>query len=95
MAHAYQHHHFRALPAAQSIGISPPTMYRKIKEWELEDSENPLYAKPFVYQPEIPLKDFRNQLFSAALKHHQKPYATLRALGVSQGFFYKVLREVR
>ncbi|OGQ66242.1 MAG: hypothetical protein A3F89_04875 [Deltaproteobacteria bacterium RIFCSPLOWO2_12_FULL_50_11] len=95
MTEAYRHHHFRALPTARDLGVSPPTLYRKIKMWRLNDPHNPLYEETFHYLPEINLKEFRSQLFRAALQYHKRPYKALRALGVSQGFFYKILKSLK
>jgi DNA-binding NtrC family response regulator/serine/threonine protein kinase len=93
ITHAYRHHKFKALPTAKALGISPPTVYRKIKEWHLADSNNPLYEDPFDYSPRQTLKEVRHKIFQDALDFHKRPYAALRALGVSQGFFYKVIKE--
>ncbi len=92
IAHAYRHHRYRAVPAARAIGISAPTLYKKIREWTLEDADNPLYKDPLHYDPSVPLKVFQKMVFLAARAYHKKPYTALRALGVSQGHFYRVIK---
>jgi Nif-specific regulatory protein len=92
ISHAYRHHQYRAIPTAQAVGLTPPTLYKKIREWKLEDPENPVFDEPFQYSTEIGLEEFRAKTFKAALEHHKRPYAALRALGVSQGYFYKIIK---
>jgi len=93
LAQAYRHHQFKAIPTAKALGLTPPTVYRKIKDWKLEDPANPLYQDSFQYQPQMTLDRFSHKVFEAALRHHQRPYAALRSLGVSQGYFYKVIKK--
>ena len=92
ISHAYRHHQYRAIPTAQAVGLTPPTLYKKIREWNLEDPANPVFDEPFQYSPELTLDEFRAKTFQAALTHHKRPYTALRALGVSQGYFYKIIK---
>lgn len=92
IAQAYRHHHYRAIPTAQAIGLTPPTVYQRIRKWNLEDPENPLYKEEFRFVPGTTLRGCQRRVFEAALRHHKRPYAALRALGISQGHFYKVIK---
>ncbi len=95
ITHAYKHHLYRAIPTARAIGITPPTLYKRIKEWHLEDPENSLYREPFTFVSGTTLKSYQVKVFQAALEYHRRPYTALRALGVSQGYFYKVMKGKR
>ncbi len=78
------------------LGVSPSTLYKKIRELNLEDPHNHLFADTFEYVPGRTLKDYLPLVFGAALKHaDDHPYAAIKQLNVSQGYFYKILKQIR
>jgi transcriptional regulator with GAF, ATPase, and Fis domain/serine/threonine protein kinase len=93
LAQAYRYYRFRATATASALGISAPTVYKKIRLWDLDNPDCALYAKNFQYSQDLKLVVLKEKVFRAALEHHKRPYAALRALGVSQGHFYKIIRE--
>lgn len=93
IAKCFQTNHFKKGSTAEMLGISPSTLYKKLKEHNLEDKNNPIYSDNFVYAEGTPLKDYIPKIFKAALEQADNhPYAAIRKLGVSQGYFYKVMK---
>ncbi|MDO8519061.1 MAG: sigma 54-interacting transcriptional regulator, partial [Deltaproteobacteria bacterium] len=91
IAKCFEANAFKKGETAEMLGISPSTLYKKIKENDLENRENPIYSDLFVYEPGQTLKSYIPRIFGAALKFaDDHPYAAIRQLGVSQGYFYKV-----
>lgn len=96
LAKCYEKNGRKKMPTAKQLGVSHSTIYRKIADLKLDDDSNPLYAEAFVYDPETSLKDYVVKVFEAALKYHgNHPYAAIRQLGVSQGYFYKIMKKFR
>lgn len=94
IAKSFAANHFKKGQTADMLGISPSTLYKKINEHHLEDKENPIYQDPFTYQNGATLKNYIPKVFKAALEHSGgHPYAAIRKLGVSQGYFYKVMKQ--
>ena len=94
LAKAYQASDFRARQAAKDLGVAPTTMYNKIKALDLDNRENPLYSEPFHYTRGHTLKSYIKPIFEAALKAtNGRAYQTISNLGISQGFFYKVMKK--
>ena len=94
IAKCFEALHFKKGASAEMLGISPSTLYKKIKEHDLENHDNPLYADPFVYEQGTQLKNHIPKIFKAALKNSgDHPYAAIRQLGVSQGYFYKIIKQ--
>jgi transcriptional regulator with GAF, ATPase, and Fis domain/serine/threonine protein kinase len=86
----------RKAETAEHLGLSHSTIYKKIQELNLDDKTNPLYADAFVYVVGCTLKDYVIRVFQAALLQHDgHPYAAIRQLGVSQGYFYKIMKEFK
>ena len=60
---------------------------------DLENNQNPIYADAFVYTVNQPLKAYIPKVFKAALEFMDNhPYAAIRQLAVSQGYFYKIIK---
>lgn len=94
IAKCYAENGFKKTDAADMLGISPSTLYKKIKDHDLENQENPIYKNTFVYQKGRSLKDYIPLVFQASLKFAQDhPYAAIRQLGISQGYFYKIMNS--
>lgn len=94
IAKCFEALHFKKGETATSLSISPSTIYKKIKEYDLENKENPIYSDPFVYEEGAPLKAYIPKIFKAALKFaDDHPYAAIRQLNVSQGYFYKIIKQ--
>lgn len=95
LAKAYRSNEFRAAAAAAELGISTATLYKRIKEWKLKDSGNPLYDDPFMYTKGVHLDDYTPKVFKAALAHAEgRAMQAIANLGISQGYFYKVMKRV-
>lgn len=78
---------------ADSLDLSHSTVYKKIEELGLDDTSNPIYAEKFSYEPGITMQSYVQLVFQASLKHHDDhPYAAIKQLGVSQGYFYKIIK---
>ncbi len=94
IAKAFQASGFRAREAAVTLGIAVATIYKKIREIGLDRKDHPLYRDLFEYTPGKKLKDYLRPVFQAALKYSGgKPYTAISQLKVSQGYFYKVMKE--
>jgi len=84
---------FKARKAAKELHVAPTTMYNKIKQYHLDDESNPVYRDPFQYSRGHSLKSYELPIFQAALKAaNNKASKAISKLGISQGFFYKVLK---
>lgn len=95
-AKCYEQNDKKKLPTAEALQQSHSTIYKKINEFDLDDASNPLYADDFVYTPGHSIKDYVVKVFAAALKYHEDhPYAAIRQLGVSQGYFYKIMKKFK
>ncbi|MBF0104370.1 MAG: sigma 54-interacting transcriptional regulator [Deltaproteobacteria bacterium] len=96
LAKAYEFHKKKKMPAAEALKLSHSTIYKKIDELNLDDSSNPLFADNFIYQNGTCMKDYILKIFSAALKYHENhPYAAIKQLDISQGYFYKIMKEFK
>ena len=96
LAKCYEANGFKKMATAGMIGLSHSTLYKKIDTFNLDDLHSPLYKDPFVYEKGKLLKDYIPLVFQAALKAAgNKPYTAIRQLGVSQGYFYKIIKAQR
>jgi Nif-specific regulatory protein len=96
IAKCYELNGKKKMPTSDTLDLSHSTVYKKIAELGLDDTSNPLYAEDFTYQPQSTMKDYILKIFAAALKFHEgHPYAAIRQLGVSQGYFYKIMKEFK
>jgi len=87
---------FKKRNTAAMLDISPSTLYKKLKDFSLEDHQSPYYSDPFVYTSGKTLREYIPTVFQAALVHADNhPYAAIRQLDISQGFFYKVIKPLR
>ena len=56
----------------------------------------PSLQNGFTYDPKFTLKDYVKKVFSAANEYSgNHPYTAIKWLGVSQGYFYKILKELK
>ncbi len=95
LAKAYRLVGFNAKETAVMLGLAPATVYKKVREIGLADKSHALYAENFHYDRERKLEDYLKPIFRAALAHAgDKPYTAIANLKVSQGYFYKVMKEV-
>lgn len=93
-AKAYEANDFKARKAAKELHVAPTTMYNKIKNYHLDDHENPIYKDPFKYEHGHSLRSYEFPIFNAALKSSgYKASRAISKLGISQGFFYKVMKH--
>lgn len=93
---AYIQNEKKKVPTADMLGVSHSTIYKKISDFQLDDESNALYAEDFEYDPTLTLKEYVVKVFGAALEHHNgHPYAAIKQLGVSQGYFYKILKQIK
>jgi transcriptional regulator with GAF, ATPase, and Fis domain/serine/threonine protein kinase len=96
VAKAYQNQGSNPAKAAEVLDLSLATMYKRVKELDLNNLQNPLYHTSFVYDPKLTLKDYVKKVFSAANEYSgNHPYTAIKWLGVSQGYFYKILKELK
>lgn len=96
IAKCYETNQKKKMPTAECLKQSHSTIYKKISELNLDDESNPLYADGFVYDTKLSMKEYILKIFEAALKHHNgHPYAAIRQLNVSQGYFYKIMKEFK
>ncbi len=96
IAKCYEFNLKKKMPTAECLNLSHSTIYKKIEDLNLDDASNPLYAENFVYDTAVTMKECILNVFSAALKFHDNhPYAAIRQLDVSQGYFYKIMKEFK
>jgi len=96
IAKAYQTQGSNPAKTAEVLDLSLATMYKRIKELDLNNAGNPLYQKNFTYDPKFTLKDYVKKVFRAANEYSENhPYTAIKWLGVSQGYFYKILKELK
>jgi DNA-binding NtrC family response regulator len=94
LAKAYRLTAFNAKQTADMLGLAQATVYKKIREIGLADKNHALYAESFHYESERKLEDYLKPIFRAALAYAgDKPYTAIANLKVSQGYFYKVMKE--
>lgn len=94
IAKCYEANTFKKAATAEMLDISPSTLYKKIREADLDNRNNPLYADPFVYPKGETLKAFIPKIFKSSLEFADNhPYAAIRRLGISQGYFYKIMKK--
>lgn len=93
IAKCFQMNGYKKAMAADMLDVSHSTLYKKVKELDLENINNPIYRESFIYTGGKKLKDYIPLVFFAALEFSDgHPYAAIRHLGVSQGYFYKVMK---
>ena len=92
---AYLHCGRKKMDAAQALGLSHSKVYKKINELNLDTDKEALTSVNFIYSNGYTLKDYVRLVFAASLQYHnQHPYAAIKQLGVSQGYFYKILKTI-
>lgn len=95
-AKAHQCAEFNPQETARLLKVSPATVYKKIKEFRLNDNMSDLYKSDFHYQKEKSLREYLENIILAAHKASgEKPYTAMKWLGVSQGHYYKVLKSAQ
>jgi hypothetical protein len=93
---AYQANNANPAKTAQALDLSVATLYKRLKEYNLTNPNNPLYQDPFIYDPKLTLHDYVKKIFHAAHEYSgSHPYTAIKWLGVSQGYFYKILKELK
>lgn len=96
IAKAFESSGWRKKQVAEWLNMSHSTIYKKIDDYGLDDRKNPLYQKQFAYNAQYTLKDYVGMVFLASLKHHENhPYAAIKVLEISQGYFYKIIKDVQ
>lgn len=96
IAKCYKAQGKKKIPTAELLKLSHSTLYKKVGEIGLDDDNHALYREAFVYQQPLTMKDYISKVFEASLKHHgNHPYAAIRQLGVSQGYFYKIMKTFK
>lgn len=94
IAKCYQSSDRKKKLVADSLDLSHSTVYKKIEELGLDDTSNPIYAEKFSYEPGVTMQAYVRLVFQASLKYHDNhPYAAIKQLGVSQGYFYKIIKQ--
>lgn len=94
LAKCYQDCGYKKKLVAEKLGLSHSTVYKKIEEMGLDDTNHPLYSENFDYEDGLSMKDYVMRIFEASFHHHgQHPYAAIKSLGVSQGYFYKIMKN--
>ncbi|MBL7684547.1 MAG: sigma 54-interacting transcriptional regulator, partial [Deltaproteobacteria bacterium] len=96
LAKAYQHFEGNPNLMAQTLDLSIATVYKRMKEFDLATPTNPLFTASFDYNASLTLHDYVKKIFKASLEaSNSKPYTAIKWLGVSQGYFYKILKELK
>ncbi len=94
VAKAYQSYLSNPTQTAQALDVSVATFYKRIKDFDLNNSENPIFRDPFSYDASLTLKGYVKKIFHAAQEYSgNHPYTAIKWLGVSQGYYYKILKE--
>lgn len=94
IASAYKSTNLDVKKTAEILDIAVTTMYKKINELNLSDANNSLYSSGFEYVLGKTLENYRDDIFKTSWKHFDEhPYQAIKALEVSQGFFYKVMKK--
>jgi len=92
-AKAYQSHGSNPAKTAEALDVSIATFYKRIKDYDLNNPSNPVYQNPFHYKSPLSLQDYVKKVFQAAHECSGKhPYTAIKWLGVSQGYYYKILK---
>ncbi|MFO1519422.1 MAG: sigma 54-interacting transcriptional regulator [bacterium] len=95
-AKAYQTQGSNPSKTAEVLDLSLATVYKRIKEFDLANANNALFQNPFLYDANLTLQDYVKKVFQAAHEYSgAKPYTAIKWLGVSQGYFYKILKELK
>jgi hypothetical protein len=85
-----------AAKTAAALGIAVATLYKRIREWDLKNKDNPVYAEAFVYDEKKALDAYIPLVFRAALEYvDDRPTQAIANLNVSQGYFYKIMKQFR
>ncbi len=96
IAKAFEANQFQARPAAAELGLSVTTLYKRIAEWDLKNRDNPVYRDPFRYVRGKTLSEYLTLVFTAAYEYSdRRSYIAIANLRVSQGHFYKVMKNRR
>ncbi len=94
IAAVYRLCEYNAKVAAGKLKISVATMYKRICELKLKNKDNPLFRSSHLYKPEESLNDLLILIFRAAWEYSgKKPYKAAKLLGISHGYFYKVMKR--
>lgn len=93
LAKCYEYYGKKKKQVADALDLSHSTVYKKIDDMNLDDASHALYAEMFSYDGKSTMRDYVRLIFQAALDHHGgHPYAAIRQLAVSQGYFYKIIK---
>lgn len=94
VAKAYQSFDSNPTKTAEALDLSVATFYKRIKDFNLNNPASPLYQNPFQYKTGLTLQDYVKKVFHAAHEYSDKhPYTAIKWLGVSQGYYYKILKS--
>lgn len=92
-AKSFEKNGFKTKETARELGIPLPTLFKKIKNWNLRDRDNPVWQESFHHTTGKNLKSYQKEIFSAATKSSgDKVYQAIASLKVSPGYFYKVIK---
>ena len=95
-AKAYAAADFKPAEASRSLDVSMATFYKRIKDFSLNEKNNPLFKDGFVLSQGKTLKDYLEAIFWAAYQaSSEKAYTAIKWLDVSQGHFYNVLKRAK
>lgn len=96
IAKCYEANGMNAKLAAEELSISLTTMYKRISEWNLDDTASETYKDTFKYTRGRTLDEYIPLIFRAALAASpNKPTLAIANLKISQGYFYKVMKRTR
>lgn len=94
VARAFEKNSFNAKTTATELDIPLPTLFKKIKAWQLRDQSNPVWRENFHHTPGKNLLRYQKEIFTAATKTAEgKVYKAIANLRVSPGYFYKITRD--
>lgn len=86
----------KKIHTARLLGLSHTTVYKRVRALGLDDAKHPALSSPFVYDESLQLADYVARIFAASLAYHDKrPAAAIKQLGISSGYFYKVMKAAR
>lgn len=93
VAKAYESLHSNPAKTAEALDLSLATFYKRIKDFDLNNPSNRVYQNAFQYKTGLTLQNYVKKIFMAAHEYSDKhPYTAIKWLGVSQGYYYKILK---
>ncbi len=94
VAKAYQSLNSNPAKTAEALDLSVATFYKRIKDFDLNNPSNLVYQNAFQYRTGLTLQDYVKKIFMAAHEYSDKhPYTAIKWLGVSQGYYYKIIKS--